>query len=280
MQQIADYDIIQPLGEGAQGQYWLARTPARLEIDHQMVALKTVTHAARDEDFARLGDYLRLYASIDSPHLVRLFDVGQQGDLLYMAGEYLEGGSLAQPARPLSRIDVLRHIAEATLGAHALHEVGIAHRSIRPGNVLMANPAAGQQVGAAKLGDLGLSQILSPGQTITGAAKVSAIEYLPPELIQGQEASRASDIWAIGATLHKALTGQPLYPHLPTDSLVTALRYILNERPTLSDALRNGERRAIEAAVAADPADRPITAEIMAKEIQDEVDRQTKMARQ
>ncbi len=268
MQQIADYEIIQPLGEGSQGQFWLARTPTRLELDETVVALKTINHAASDDDFSRLTDYLRLYASIESPHLVELYDLGQQGGLLYMAGQYLEGGSLAQPARPLSRVDVLRSLAEASLGAHALHEVGIPHRSVRPGNILMAEAGA-------KLGDVGLGQLLSPGQTISGASKVSTIEYLSPELIQGQQASRASDIWAIGATLHKALTGLPLYPDLPTESLVAALRYILNEPPVLGDALRNGERKIIEAAVAADPADRPATAQEVADQIFEEAKRQS-----
>ena len=177
MQQIADYEIIQQLGEGSQGQFWLARTPARLEIAAPVVALKTISHPASDVDFARVTEYLRRYASISADHLVQLYDLGQQGNLLYIAGEYLEGGSLAQPARPLSRVDVLRYIADATVGAHLLHEVGIAHRSIRPGNVLMTGaPGASRDHHGAKLGDLGLSQMLSPGQTITGAAKVSAIE--------------------------------------------------------------------------------------------------------
>lgn len=267
MKQIADYEIVQQLGEGSQGRFWLARTPSRLEIPDEVVAVKTLSQSATDADFARLAEHLQLYASIDSPRLVKLYDVGQQGSIIYMAGEYMEGGSLAQPARPLSRVDVLRAMADASLGAHALHEVGIAHRSIRPGNILIG-PAG------AKLGDVGLSQLLSPGQTITGASRVSTIEYLPPELIQGQQPSRASDVWAVGATMHKVLTGQPLYPDLPTDSLVSALRFILNERPTMGDALRNGERHIIEATVAADPADRPQTANSLAEAISNEAARQ------
>jgi len=87
MRQIADYDIIQQLGEGSQGQFWLAKTPARLELDTPVVALKTLSHAASDDDFARLTAHLRLYASIDSPSLVPIYDVGQQGNLIYMAGD-------------------------------------------------------------------------------------------------------------------------------------------------------------------------------------------------
>jgi eukaryotic-like serine/threonine-protein kinase len=271
MQQIGDYEIIQSLGEGSQGQFWLARTPARLEIADEMVAVKTLNHSASDEDFSRLTDHLRRYASIDSPYLVELYDVGQQGNILYMVARYLTGGSMAQPARPLSRVDVLRSVGRAALGAHALHEVGLPHRSIRPGNILLGDDGA-------RLGDIGLSQLLSPGLTIAGASKVNTIEYLAPELIQGQQASRASDIWALGVTLHRALTGMAFYPSMPTESLVAALRHILNVRPTLSDALRNAELRIVESTVAADPADRPATAEDLANEIFAEADRQARQA--
>lgn len=267
MHQIADYEIIQQLGEGNQGQWWLAKAPARLELADPIVAVKTIDHGASDEDFDRVADHLKAYASIGSPHLASLYDFGQQGGLLYLAGEYLPGGSLAQPSRPLSRVDVLRCVGDAALGAHALHEAGIAHRSIRPSNVFLTEQGS-------KLGDVGLVHILNPGQTITSASRVSTIEYLSPELIQGQQASRASDIWSAGATLHKALTGQALFPELPTESLIAALRHILNERPVLGDALRNGERQLIEMAVAADPAERPATAEELAKQVMEEAKRQ------
>ncbi len=271
MQQIGDYEIIQPLGEGNQGQFWLARTPPRLEVDDQSVALKTMEHTASDEDFTRLTDFLRRYAAIESSYLVELLDVGQQGNLLYMVARYRPGGSMAQPSRPLSRVDVLRCVGRAAMGAHALHEVGIPHRSVRPGNIMLSEDGA-------RLGDIGLSQLLSPGLTISGASTVTSIEYLAPELIQGQQASRASDIWALGVTLHRALTGMAFYPAMPTDSLLAALRHLLNERPVPSDALRNTELRIIESTVAADPADRPATAEQLATEIFAEADRQAKVA--
>ncbi len=267
MQQIADYEVLQQLGEGSQGQYWLARPPARLGVSDQTVAVKTMVHAASDAEFARLARHLQLYASVESPCLHRVYDVGQQGNLIYIAGEYVPGGSLTRPARPFSRVDVLRALADAARGAHALHEVGIAHRAVRPGNVILAE-------GHAKLADMGISQLLSPGQTITGAAQMGAIEYLSPEIIQGQPASRASDIWALGATLHKVLTGISIYPLLPSNSLVDALRFLLNEKPVMGDALRNGERRIIEAVVAADPADRPATSEELATSISEEAARQ------
>lgn len=267
MQQIADYEVLQQLGEGSQGQYWAARPPARLGVSDGTVAVKTMVHAATDAEFARLARHLQLYASVHSPCLHRVYDVGQQGNLVYIAGEYIPEGSLTRPARPFSRVDVLRALADAALGAHALHEVGIAHRAIRPGNVILAE-------GRAKLADVGVSHLLSPGQTITGAAQMGAIEYLSPEIIQGQPASRASDIWALGATLHKVLTGISIYPTLPGSSLVEALRFLLNEKPAMGDALRNGERRIIESAVAADPADRPATAEELAASISEEAARQ------
>jgi len=65
-----------------------------------------------------------------------------------------------------------------------------------------------------------------------------------------------------------------IFPNLPSNSLVEALRFLLNERPVMGDALRNGERRIIESAVSTDPADRPSTTGELAAAIADEADRQ------
>jgi len=267
MQEIADYKIIHQLGEGSQGQYWLAEAPTRLGTSESQVAIKTIIHGATEGEFDRLADHLRLYASVRSPYLHELFDVGQQGSVVYVAGKFEAGGTLTRPARPSSRVDVLRAVAGAARGAHALHEVGIPHRAIRPGNIVLGSDQS-------KLSDIGISQLLSPGQTVTGAAQMGAIDYLAPEVIQGQPASRATDIWALGATLHKTLTGYSIFPDIPSGSLVDALRFLLTEAPVMGDALRNGERRIIESTIHSDPADRPPTALDVAEAIEDEANRQ------
>ena len=260
MDGIADYEFVHLLGEGSYGAVWLARCPDRLGLGVDQVAVKVLGHNAGEADFDRLHQQLRRYCSLSSPRLVTLYDVGQQGTKLYYAGEYFPDGSLAQPARPFTRASVLAAVADAALAAHTLHEAGIAHRSIKPGNILIDGTSA-------KLGDIGLSQVLTPGQTITGVDQIGTIEFLAPELIQGQPASRATDVWALGATLHRVLTGRPIYPAVPDDSQLEALRYMLNERPTLNETLRDDEQAVVGRALNADPHDRPATAMEFAKSV-------------
>jgi serine/threonine protein kinase len=262
MEGIADYEFIHLLGEGSHGSYWLARCPQRLNLGLDHVAVKTLAHPGDDATFDSLSQEFLRYNAIASPRLVQLYDVGLQGNLLYYAGEYFPDGSLAQPARPFTRASVLSAIADAAYAAHALHESGIAHRSIKPGNILIDGTMA-------KLGDMSLSPVLKPGQTVTGLDQVGTIEYLAPELIQGEPASRASDIWALGATMHRVLTGRPIYPDVPDGSSREALRYILSQRPTLNELLRDEEQLVVGKALSADPADRPLTAMEVAEMVVD-----------
>ncbi len=262
MKSIADYELIQSLGEGSHGSFWLARCPERLGVDTDQVAVKIFAHNAAEGDLDRLWHELRYYRSVTSPHLAEIYEVGQQGAVLYYAGEYFPDGSLARPARPFSRSVVLAALAAAARGAHALHEAGVAHRDIKPGNVMLDDEGA-------KLGDPNLATVLNPGQTITGLDRLGAIEYLAPELVQGQSATRSSDIWALGATMHRVLTGRSVYPDLPDGSLLEALRHLLNERPTLNETLRPEERAIVERTLATDPVDRPATAADLAETVEE-----------
>ncbi len=246
MDGIADYRFVERLGEGNHGTFWLAEPPARLgRGDGELVAVKTLVQQATDQDFARMANELRVYAAVDSPHLAPVLDAGHQQGCLYYATTYYAAGSLGAPARPLERGEVVRAVADGARGSHALHEAGIAHRDIKPDNIMLERvgehgAGSGGSSGSglrAQLADLGLAQVLNPGQTVTGIGPVGTIEYLAPEQVQGHQASRATDIWALGVTLHRSLTGRGVYPDFPVGSLLEALRHVTTSRPAVDAEL-------------------------------------------
>ena len=167
---VADYEIVHELSAGGHGRFYLAVPPARLGLDTDRVVVKLVA-GGDDTAFRRFTRELRLYARVDSPSLVRLFDAGQHEDFFFYSMEWCTGGSLADAGDRLSRDDKKRALSQAALAAHALHEAGIAHRDIRPGNILL------RADGDAVLSDLGLAQ-LGTG-SVTSMAPVSSIGFLP-----------------------------------------------------------------------------------------------------
>jgi len=257
---IADYRFIRTLGTGSHGACYVARCPARLRADAELVAVKVLAGPTTRDAFHRAARELAAFAAVRSPYLVTLYDVGQQGDELYYSMEYLPAGSLASPGVPASLSQVLAAVADACRAAHALHEAGVAHNDIKPGNILLRD-------GGAKLSDLGLSQLLSPGLTITGRGPVGSVEFLDPAVIRGELPSRATDIFALGATLHWALTGRGVYGDLAAESTMAAARRVLSHQAAIAEGLPPGVRAVIEAAINPDPAARPATAADLAERI-------------
>jgi serine/threonine protein kinase len=257
---IADYELVRSLGAGNHGEFFLARPPARLGSGDEFVAVKVLAGATNEDTFRRATRELKAFAKVQSPYLVRLLDAGQDGDRFFYTIRYFPLGSLAAPARPLDRSETLAAVACAARAAHALHEAGIAHRGIKPGNVMLTDDGA-------QLGDLGLAQVLQPGATVTGIGPVGSVEYLDPVILNGQPASRATDIWSLGVTLHRALTGVGAYGELPDDDPLLAIRRVLSTEPTLSDRLSPDERAVVAGALAEDVAARPATAEAFAEQV-------------
>ena len=261
MDGIADYRFIRPLGEGAHGSFFLAVPPARLGLTAEHVAVKVLVGSTDEETVRRTTRELRAFASASSPYLVRLFDAGQQDGAFFYAMEYFPNGSLAAPTTPLSRPQVLAAMAQVSRAAHALHEAGVVHRSIKPENVLL-------HPDGARLSDLGLAQTLAPGTTVTGLGPIGTVEYLEPAILLGQRGSRSTDIWSLGITLHRALTGQGVYGELPAHDPLLAVRTVLSTRPALAPTLDPRDADLIGRCLAQDPAERPATALALAEQLE------------
>lgn len=261
MEGIADYRFVRPIGEGGHGAFYLAVPPQRLGVASEFVTVKVLFGANNEENLRRATRELRAFAAATSPFLVNLLDAGRQDDMFFYAMEHCALGSLSRPERKLAPAEVRRAVAQASRGAHALHEVGLVHRSINPANILL-------HPDGARLSDLGLVQTLNPSQTMTGLGPVGAVEFMEPTLLSGGVASPASDIWSLGASLHWALVGEGIYGPMPANDPLLAVRKVLTARPVISTELAMPDADLITRCL--DPAveGRPASAQDLAEELE------------
>jgi serine/threonine protein kinase len=260
MKGIADYEFVDTLGEGNYGWYYLAKRPPRLPVPDEFVAVKVLNSVGTTQGYSRAVRELQAFAALSSPYLVRLYDAGQDDSLVYYAMEHHPMGSLANPANPLSRGAARAAVADAARAAHALHEAGLVHRDIKPGNVLLTAEGG-------RLSDLGLAHHLSPGQTLTAMSPVRSIQFVDPRVLRGDRVSRASDIWSLGATLHWALAGRGPYLGLAEDDPLLALRAVMKHEPVIDDALSEAEVRVVENCLSPDLSARYRTALALAEDL-------------
>ncbi len=261
MQEIADYVLVRELREGNHGRYYLARPPARLRVQAEFVMVKVVAGQVADKTFRRAVQELRAFASTRSPYLVRLFDAGQQDGVLFYAMEHFPLGTLSAPERTLARPEVLRAVGHAARAAHALHEAGVAHHDIQPDNVLLADDGA-------RLSDLGLAHVLQPGVTVTGFGAAPSLEYVDPAVLRGGRPSRQSDVYSLGMTLHRALSGTGAFGDLPTENPLLAIRRVLSREPHLSPLLQPEDAEVVKRCLDPDQRRRPNTAAVLADQLE------------
>ena len=257
---IADYEPIERLGRGSHGECLVARPPARLGLAVDRVVVKIHETQASAEACDRVAAELRLIGSLNIAGLVQIHDAGHQRGTIFTVTALCAGGSLAQPTMTPTRTQILRAVADAARAAHALHEGGVAHRAIKPTNVMIDG------VGG-RLADVDLAHLVAPGQTMTGLGPVAAIEYTEPGALLGRPAGRASDIWALAVTLHQALTSSSVFGEMPSQDLFGALRHVLETPPTLAPGLQDGEVELLTWCLQPERVDRPATAAIVADEL-------------
>jgi eukaryotic-like serine/threonine-protein kinase len=241
------YEVIRPLGHGAMAVVDLARD---VELDRPVALKRLAENLARDEDLRRrFLREARLAARLAHPNIVRVFDVGLDGDRPFIAMEYVEGETLAELVARRRRLPAAEAAAlglQACAGLAAVHEAGLVHRDVKPQNLLLGRD------GVLKLGDFGIA-LGEEGTRLTLAGTVlGTAGYLAPEQARGEQVSAAADIYAVGAVLYELLTGEP--PRRP-DSLAALGHADAFRTPSLSG--RDGVPPALAAVVADCLAERP-----------------------
>jgi serine/threonine protein kinase len=205
---LGPYQITDWIGQGGMGQVFKAvHCVMGRQSAVKVLPLEKSTPDSR-ESFLR---EIRLQAGLDCPFLVRAFDAGHDGNVHYLVTEYVPGTDLRRLVRgqgPLSMNQAAGVIRQAALGLHYAHGLGLIHRDVKPGNILVTPE------GRAKVSDVGLATWSMGLADDPRAGKiVGTADYLSPEQIRSpMSVGPASDVYSLGCTLYYAITGKVPYP--------------------------------------------------------------------
>jgi serine/threonine-protein kinase len=199
--------LAEPIAAGGVGQVWRA---SDLLLDREVaVKLLRPEYADHPDTLERFRAEAKHAGSLTHPCVARVYDYGNAGPAIppYLVMEYVNGPSLADmlavdPVHPVLALDVA---AQAAAGLDAAHRIGLVHRDVKPGNILIGAD------GLVKITDFGIAHAAGSAP-ITGPGLVmGTTQYMAPERIAGGQATPASDLYALGILIYECLTGLPPY---------------------------------------------------------------------
>ncbi|MPZ87479.1 MAG: Stk1 family PASTA domain-containing Ser/Thr kinase [Nitriliruptorales bacterium] len=223
------YRLISRVGAGGMATIFRAHDDT---LDRDVAVKVLHDHLADDPSLLlRFRTEARHAASLMHPHIVNVFDQGV-AELPYIVMEFVDGLSLREVLRDRERLspgETLAVIDPVCAGLTRAHADGVIHRDVKPENVLIA-----ARDGTVKVADFGIARALaSSGLTTTGTL-IGSVHYLAPEIVDGREATPASDQYAVGVVIFELLTGRK---PLPADSpMAVALRHAREPIPPPSQS--------------------------------------------
>jgi serine/threonine protein kinase len=245
MDRIGRYKIVRELGRGAMGVVYHAIDP---NIGRP-VAIKTIQlgQGRKPEEVEKMRERLfreaRSAGMLSHPGIVTIYDVEQQGDLAYIAMEYVDGPTVDQVMSEPGTIAPERMfniLAQAAVALDYAHSKAIVHRDIKPANIMIAKD------GTTKITDFGIAKITAPEHlTMTGAI-VGTPHYMSPEQVQGQAVDGRSDQFSLAVIAYEMLTGEKPYTG---EHLTTVVYKIVAEEPPVPHRLNPSLSGGIEAVI-------------------------------
>ena len=214
------YEIISTIGKGSMGVVFHAKDPDGKEVALKLISSNENEHEDTSVARLRFNRESRYAMELQHPNIVKTFDTGEVDNTLYLACELVEGGSLEDVIAKgtLSELDCLKIGRQVLRALAKIHEFGLVHRDIKPGNILI------HRDGTVKLSDLGLIRSTSSDRTMLTQQDnvVGTPYYLAPEQIYSpEEVDIRCDLYAVGVMMYECMTG-----NLPfnADGLVEILK--------------------------------------------------------
>ena len=256
---VGRYRLDEPIGTGWFSEVWRA-TDAALS---RPVAVKLLhpAYAQQPGALARFRAEALHAAALWHENITHIYDYDEpaEGPQPYLVMELIDGHSLAGvlAGGPLDAARTMDVVAQAAAGLQTAHAMGLVHRDIRPGNLLLASS------GTVKITDWGISQAIdSVPFTVTGIVAGTA-EYLAPERIAGAQAAPASDLYALGVVAYECLAGTPPFVGEPPD---VACAHRDHPVPPLPGSVPADVSALVMQLLAKDPARRPGSAAKVAQQ--------------
>ncbi|MEV5827592.1 serine/threonine-protein kinase [Spirillospora sp. NPDC052242] len=243
---VGKYRLVARLGAGGMGRVYLGRSPGG-----KPVAVKVIhPHLAGDRRFRRRFDQeIAAARRVGGVHTAQVVDAGTDADPPWLVTEYIAGPSLQEAVDEhgaLSAASVAGLGAGLAEGLMAVHERGVIHRDLKPGNVLLAGDGP-------RIIDFGIARALDATSQTTRTSIVGTPGFMSPEQFRGREVGRAGDVFCLAAVLAFAATGRRPFGEGP----IEALGYrVVNEEPDLT-GVPESLLPLIAAGLAKDPDDRP-----------------------
>src|SRR3954454_6293719 len=247
--EFAGHRIEAEAGAGGMGVVYRA-THLLLE---RTVALKLIAPSlARNPAFrSRFEREWRLLATLEHPNVIPIYEAGEVHDRPYLSMRWVSGGDLAARLRGTAGLApgvALALLSQVAAALDAAHGRGVVHRDVKPANVLLEGDHAW-------LTDFGAGKDLADRDTRTAPGHwVGTVDYVAPELLDGETATPRSDVYSLGCVLFESLTGRVPFPRDTEVATLWAHRY--DEPPSTTGPVDPALHRAL----AKDPADRPASA--------------------
>ncbi|MCC6212044.1 MAG: protein kinase [Burkholderiales bacterium] len=238
LKQLGRYDLTAVLGKGAMGIVYEGMDPKL----HRKVAIKTILKGHMDDDDAAKEYSMRFMreaqavARLNHPHIVQVYDFGEEGDVAYIVMEFIKGKELKNFFDANERFELkeaVRIMCELLDALDFAHEGGIVHRDIKPANVMLDSQAR------VKLADFGVARVAddrSAAEKTQAGTMVGTPAYMSPEQITGGSVDRRSDIFSAGIILYQFLTGEKPFTG---SGAWTIAKKIIQDHPPVPSSINN-----------------------------------------